>query len=153
MCVILVTHVHVRRECALVYICVHSLLASQNSAPSWRRGGFSPDVCVFVRVMCVCQCESDILGGVWITAGSDFCSTQITLQLECVCFLNEPYLSCPCFLPPCLALSLPSQRHLRCCGRRRTPPSSTWQMNPLTASWRNTPLLWSCSTPHVSKKS
>ena len=90
------------------------------------------------------------MGGVRATAVSDYIyffppNELLACSVKWVLPLFPSLSSLPVSAP-----SPPSRRLLRCRGRSQTPLSSTWPMTPLTASWRNILLSWSCSTPLVS---
>lgn len=129
---------------------IHSFLELEQRAPPHpqRWGCFCPDVCV-----CVCASVT-----YWVECGLQLCLIIFNfslhrLHISWTVSAFQSHLCCPCCSPlPVLVLSPPSRRPLKSPGQRRTLRSSTCPMSPLTASWRNILLPWSCFTPLVSKR-
>lgn len=120
--------------------------------PSFRlpRGNIALHLQGWGSLLHFCPCVT--LGGVWTTAGFDFCSPQLGTAVV-MCLYFKMFLTHVAHFPfPVSALRPHSQRPQRCLGQSRTPQSSIWLMSPLTVFWRNIPLSWSCFMPPVSKK-
>lgn len=97
-----------------------------------------------------CTCVT--LGGVWTTAGFDFCSLQLGSAVV-MCLYLKVFLTWVSPFPfPVSALRPHSQRPQRCLGPSRAPRSSIWLTIPLTVFWRSIHPPWSCFMPPVSKK-
>lgn len=96
----------------------------------------------------------------WVECGLQLCLIIFNfslhrLHISWTVSAFQSHLCCPCCPPPplpVLVLSPPSRRPLKSPGQRQTLRSSTCPMSPLTASWRNILLPWSCFTPLVSKR-
>lgn len=120
--------------------------------PSFRlpRGNIALHLQGWGSLLHFCPCVT--LGGVWTTAGFDFCSAQLGTAVV-MCLYFKMFLTHVAPFPfPVSALRPHSQRPQRCLGQSRTPQSSIWLMSPLTVFWRNIQLSWSCFMPPVSKK-
>lgn len=97
-----------------------------------------------------CTCAT--LGGVWTTAGFDFCSLQLGTAVVMCPYLKVFLTRVSPFPFPVSALRPHSRRPQRCLGPSRAPRSSIWLTIPLTVFWRSIQLSWSCFMPPVSKK-
>lgn len=147
------------RKCCREGPCITvSVYAVATSTRSWNwssvlhhthKGGAA-----FVQ-MCVCVCAFVTY---WVECGLQLCLIIFNfslhrLHISWTVSAFQSHLCCPCCSPlPVLVLSPPSRRPLKSPGQRQTLRSSTCPMSPLTASWRNILLPWSCFTPLVSKR-